>query len=189
VLDDFLPAYDVNEVHSTSVDAPPEAVMEAARALTARDVPLLVALMALRAPWRMGRRSVGAPLFGQFARAGFVVLRDAPTELVIGSVGRFWRPTSGVREIEAADFEGFAEPGYAKAVLDFRAEPSGAGTLLVTETRIQGTDEHARRTFRRYWRVIYPGSAAIRIAWLRAIRRRVERGQPVSSPSASARSS
>ena len=33
----------------------------------------------------------------------------------------------------------------------------------------------ARRSFRRYWRVIYPGSAAIRLAWLRAIRRRAER--------------
>jgi hypothetical protein len=27
----------------------------------------------------------------------------------------------------------------------------------------------------RYWRVIHPGSALIRIAWLRAIRRRAER--------------
>jgi hypothetical protein len=51
--------------------------------------------------------------------------------------------------------------------------PSG-GTLLTTETRIQATDDHARRSFRRYWLLIHPGSAAIRRAWLRAIRRRAE---------------
>jgi hypothetical protein len=34
------------------------------------------------------------------------------------------------------------------------------------------TDAASRRRFRLYWRVIHPGSAAIRVAWLRAIRRR-----------------
>jgi hypothetical protein len=47
--------------------------------------------------------------------------------------------------------------------------------MLTTETRIQGTDERARRSFRRYWRLVMPGSAAIRRAWLRAIRKRAER--------------
>ena len=41
-LDEFLPDYDVNEVHSTRVAAPPEAVLAAARAVTSREVPLLV---------------------------------------------------------------------------------------------------------------------------------------------------
>ena len=57
-LDEFLPDYDVNEVHSTRVAASPDAVMAAVRSLTAREVPLLVALMAIRSlpSLLMGRR-------------------------------------------------------------------------------------------------------------------------------------
>jgi hypothetical protein len=84
-----------------------------------------------------------------------------------------------VRRVSAAEFAAFREPGYARAAFNMHAEPApGGGTLLTTETRIQATDDEARRSFRRYWRVIYPGSAAIRLAWLRAIRRRAERARP-----------
>jgi hypothetical protein len=179
-LDEFLPDYDVNEVHSTRVAAPPEAVFAAVRALTTRDVPLARALMAVRSlPGRLRgrRRSPGAPILEQFVRGGFVVLAERPDELVLGGVGRFWQPSATVRRISAEEFAAFDEPGWARTAFNFetRAEPGG-GTLLTTETRIQGTDAAARRSFRRYWRVIGPGSAAIRRAWLRAIRLRAERG-------------
>ena len=59
--------------------------------------------------------------------------------------------------------------------MNFHVRAVDGGTLLTTETRIKGTDEEARRRFRRYWRVVMPGSALIRRAWLRAIRRRAER--------------
>ena len=103
------------------------------------------------------------------------MLAERPDELVVGGVGRFWQASGNIRRVEAADFAGFAEPGYAKTAFNLHAlrAPEG-GTLLTTETRIQATDDHARRSFRRYWRVIHPGSAAIRRAWLRAIRRRAE---------------
>jgi hypothetical protein len=180
-LDEFLPGYDVNEVHSTRVAAPPHAVMAAVEELTAREVPVLVALMALRSlPGRlMGRRARerDGPILQGFVQGGFAVLADRPDELVVGGVGRFWKPSGDVRRVSAADFAAFAEPGYAKTAFNMHAQPApGGGTLLTTETRIQGTDEHARRSFRRYWLVIHPGSAAIRRAWLRAIRRRAERG-------------
>jgi hypothetical protein len=45
---------------------------------------------------------------------------------------------------------------------------------LTTETRIYATDTSARKKFAAYWRVIYPGSALIRVMWLRAIRGRAE---------------
>jgi hypothetical protein len=179
-LDEFLPEYEANEIHSTRVAAPPEAVMAAARALTAREVPVLVGLMAVRrlpgllGPRRLPRRD-GTILEG-FLRGGFVTLADRPDELVVGGVGCFWRPRGEVRRVSAGEFAAFREPGYAKAAFNMHARPSpGGGTLLTTETRIQATDEHARRSFRRYWLVIHPGSAAIRRAWLRAIRRRAER--------------
>jgi hypothetical protein len=182
-LDEFLPDYDVNEVHSTRVAASPDAVMAALRSLTARDVPLLVALMALRSlpallTGRRRRRPRGTIVEG-FLKGGFVTLAERPHELVVGAVGRFWLSSAEVRRVSAAEFAAFREPGYARAAFNMHAEPApGGGTLLTTETRIQATDDEARRSFRRYWRVIYPGSAAIRLAWLRAIRRRAERARP-----------
>jgi hypothetical protein len=193
-LDAQLPAYDVNEVHALVVDAPPAEVLAAARELTPRDVPLLVLLSAVRSlpAILMGRRRLprGTILDG-FHRLGFVALEDGPRRLAFGGIGRFWTVEGGMRRIEPAEFEGFAEPGYAKAAFDFSTRPDGAGrTILSTETRVLATDEHARRCFRRYWRLIHPGSAAIRIAWLRAIRGRAESGAQAARPaSASSRRS
>jgi hypothetical protein len=178
MLDDFLPRYDVHEVHSTSISAPPEAVLAAIREVTAREVPLMVVLMALRAGPRLRRLSVAGTILSGFERAGFVPLHDGPEGLAYGGVGRFWRPSGGLRRVEASGFATFDEPGHAKAGFSFEVEPQGGErTLLTTETRVLATDEAARRSFRRYWRLIYPGSAAIRIAWLRAIRRRAERSR------------
>jgi hypothetical protein len=110
-----------------------------------------------------------------FLRGGFVVLAERPEELVVGAVGRFWRASGDIRRVEAGDFVPFAEPGYAKSAFNMHAQPAPGGTtLLTTETRIQATDDTARRSFGRYWRLIHPGSAAIRRAWLRAIRQRAE---------------
>jgi hypothetical protein len=178
VLDDFLPRYDFNEVHSVATSASPAAVMDAIRALTPGDVPVFVALMAIRslpALLRRRRLPLRGPLLEGFRKSGFVTLHEAPDELVLGGVGRFWKPTGGLRRIDAAKFGGFAEPGFAKTAFNFEITRSGERTLLRTETRIATTDERSRRSFARYWRVVHPGSALIRLAWLRAIRKRAER--------------
>jgi hypothetical protein len=162
------------------VAAAPGAVFAAVRALTTRDVPLARALMAVRSlPGRLRgrRRSSGAPILEQFVRGGFVLLAERDDELILGGVGRFWEPSASVRRIGADEFAAFEEPGWAKAAFNFEVRPEPDDrTLLTTETRIHATDAAARRSFRRYWRVIGPGSAAIRRAWLRAIRIRAERG-------------
>jgi hypothetical protein len=137
----------------------------------------MVVLMALRAGPRARRLSATLTILSGFERAGFVPMRDGPEGLIYGGVGRFWRPSGGLRRVEAPEFATFDEPGYAKAAFSFELEPQGERTLLTTETRVLGTDEAAKRSFRRYWRLIYPGSTAIRIAWLRAIRRRAERSR------------
>jgi hypothetical protein len=178
MLDEFLPRYDVNEVHSLSASASPAAVMDAIQGLTPQEVPVFVALMAVRSvPALLRRRTLPlrGPLLDGFQRAGFVTLRERPDELVLGGVGRFWQPSGGLRRVEAGDFRDFAEPGWAKTAFNFQLERIGDRTLVRTETRIATTDERARRSFGRYWRVIHPGSALIRRAWLRAIRRRAER--------------
>jgi hypothetical protein len=60
--------------------------------------------------------------------------------------------------------------------MNFVVTPDGPNVSWVsTETRVFATSADARRRFAAYWRVIYPGSALIRIMWLRAIARRAER--------------
>jgi hypothetical protein len=181
LLDRFLPEFDVREHHSIAVDRSPDAVLAETRLLTARDAPLFVVLMALRsvpALLRGRRLAPGRPMLDEFLRAGFVLLAEADDELVLGAVGRFWKPTGQLRPVPPEEFAGFAEPGWAKAAANFHVAEAGGHTLLSTETRVLATDERARRSFRRYWRLVYPGSAAIRRAWLRAIKNRAERARP-----------
>ena len=114
-------------------------------------------------------RRVG-PQLGLSAFAAILVLG-----LVLGVVGRFWTTDGGVERLGPAGFASFDAPGFAKGAMNFHARAADGGTLLTTETRIQATDDSARRSFGRYWRVIGPFSALIRRAWLRAIRKRAER--------------
>ena len=108
---------------------------------------------------------------------GFLEL-PAPPGFVLGAfLGRPWRLTGGPLQLASADdFADFDSPGYAKVTVHFHATPQGAGSRLVTETRIHLTDESARRAFGRYWAVDRFGSDAIRRDWLRAARRRAEAG-------------
>jgi hypothetical protein len=185
LLDEVLPSYDVNEIHSTRVGASPEAALAAVKSVTAKEIRLLGPLMAIRMlPSRLRHgprldRATDAPVLDQFLHAGFVVLGERPaSELVVGAVGRFWSlggnaPLKTIRARE--DFVAFAEPGHAKAAMNFLVVPDEGGTRIVTETRVAGTSAEATKSFRRYWRVIRLGSGAIRRSWLAAIRRRVER--------------
>ena len=182
-LDEYLPDYQWNEVHSSQVAAPPDRVLTAVRELTAREVPLLVVLMGMRrVPEAVRRRSAARlargldkAILDEMTSGGFVLLAERPEELVFGVVGRFWTTDGGVEEVGPAGFAGFDSPGFVKGAMNFDARAAGGGTLLTTETRIQATDDSARQSFGRYWRVIGPFSALIRRAWLRAIRKRAER--------------
>ena len=59
--------------------------------------------------------------------------------------------------------------------MNFRVIADGrGGSVLSTETRVYAPDAATRRELAAYWRVVHPGSALIRRAWLDAIRRRAE---------------
>jgi hypothetical protein len=152
--------------------------------VASREVPPIVVLMTLRTlpamllrrrPFRL-RRNLGSPIVDQLTRSGFVVLAERPDELAVGAVGRFWTADGSIERVLPEEFATSEAPGVAKAAMNFHTRAVSGGTVLTTETRIKATDDAARRRFGRYWRVVMPGSAAIRRAWLRAIRRRAERG-------------
>jgi hypothetical protein len=177
-IDDFLPAYQFNEVHTAMVEAPPERVRAALLAVTLEDIRFASTLLAIRS---LGRRRAPAearrPILDVATSGSFLWLAQDDRELVVGSVGRFWQlrgsEPSGIRTAE--EFTAFGRPGWAKAAMDFVIVPAGVGrTRITTETRVAATDPAARRTFAAYWRLIYPGSALLRRMWLQAIKRRAE---------------
>jgi hypothetical protein len=187
-LDRLLPTYDRNEVHSIAIQAPPDRVMAAVQAVTAREIRLFATLNWIRG-FRASRLRalgvadpVGIPVLEMAARAGFVELVRNERELVWSVVGRFWTPSggrvAGVRD--EASFLAFAEPGTAKAAVDFRIQDAtDTSCALRTETRILGVDARARRRFKLYWFFVHPGSALMRRMWLRAVKRRAEAAQPM----------
>jgi hypothetical protein len=122
-----------------------------------------------------GRRRGRAdgPLLDGVLALGFVLLDELPGEqIVLGVAGRPWRPRGdGLDDLDGPGaFGAYDRPGSIRAAWDFVLAPGArGGTLLSTETRIAGTDAVGTRTFRRYWRLVMPGSALIRRDMLRAV--------------------
>jgi hypothetical protein len=179
LIEEFLPSYDIAEFHEISVGASTQATYEAIREVNfARSIPIagLFLFRALPRLFRGERPRLFQIDFDFLLNNGFVLLAEsAPNELVVGAVGKFWLPDSGIREITPREFVGFEEPGYAKATMNFAVHPGDDGaTLLTTETRVKPTDDSARRKFLWYWRLIGPFSGAIRIMMLRMIKRAAE---------------
>lgn len=182
-LDRLLPTYDRNEVHEIAIRAPADRVMAAVQAVTAREIRLFATLNWLRGFRASRLRALGVadpagiPVLEMARRAGFVELVRGEREVVWSVVGRFWTPSGGraAGVYDEASFVAFAEPGTAKAAVDFRIgdETDGSCTLR-TETRIAGVDARARRRFKAYWFFVHPGSALMRRMWLRAVKRRAE---------------
>ena len=101
-LDDFLPDFDFNEIHSTRVAAPPERGAGRGARVTSREVPLLVALMALRG-CRQPSAAAAAPAGSRSTRRSSTSSRApasccSPTDRTsssFGGVGRFWTADGG----------------------------------------------------------------------------------------------
>lgn len=183
-IDGVIPGYQFGESHEIRVAAPPARVMAAARAVTAREIRLFLLLTWLRSPRLPGRGQesivnpeADRPLLDVALRTGFVLLREEPgREIVFGAVVCCG---TGVPPRSAQEFQAL-DGSVARAVMNFHVEDLGDGTSrLVTQTRVAASDRAAERRFAAYWRMIYPGSALIRVMWLRAIR---DRAEAVTSP-------
>ena len=201
-LDALLPEYQFAEHHEIHVRATPARVMQAVREVTAGEIRFFRALTWLRrfgrpAPENILNPSASRPILQVATSTSFVVLADEPErEVVVGTLiitphefrRRLLVRATAVRAawpkgqplpriLFASDFADASGPGFAQALMNFRATPDpDGGTRLVTETRVFATDPSSCRRFAWYWRTIYPGSALIRRMWLRAIRDRAEAG-------------
>ena len=181
LLESIMPAWDVQEVHSTHVDAPPPRVYAAILAVTPGETALVRPFLWLRTlPARLaGARRSDAAMWNRpfLAMPGTAVLASAPErEIVVGLIGKFWR----IREAERVpvrsreQFLAFDRPGFAVSTLSFHIDAEDGGSRVTTITRVRTTDPSSRRAFIRYWRVIGTGSALLRRTWLRAVKARAE---------------
>jgi hypothetical protein len=183
VLDQFLPRYDFNEVHSVNVKASPKNTLTAVRALTPSELsPLVSMLLSLRdLPSRFTGRAEptlakSKPFLDQLLEGNFILLADGADELVFGLVGQFWK-LIGERKAGITtpnEFINFSQTDFAKVAANLRVQAANGYTVLSTETRIGAPDPQTRRKFAFYWRIISMGSGWIRILWLNAIKRRAE---------------
>ena len=124
-LDRLLPDYDVHEVHSILVRANPLAVHRALFEVTSNEVWLFRTLMAVRGLGARGSDG-SRPILERAQEDGFAILAEEPgRELVLGVMGRFWQLRQrAIRRIGSpADFVSFAEPGFARAAMNFLIEP------------------------------------------------------------------
>jgi len=180
-LDEFVPVYQFNEVHSIRVQAPRERVYQAIKAVTADEISLFRTLTWLRRFGRPGPESIlnapeRLPILDVATQTSFLLLAEEPgREIVVGTAVLAPPGFQPTRKPTPEDFKALREPGFALAAMNLLVEDAGPDACVVTtETRVYATDASARRKFARYWRVIYPGSALIRHSWLRAIRHRAE---------------
>jgi hypothetical protein len=186
LIDRYLPKFDETYIYEASIAATPDEAYAAMKDTNLRD-PVIDLLFELRElPRNIARRWRGEPpapapprvTFGEMTKQGpaWVILAEEPgVELVIGAIGKFWQKDYGTRAVSSAEFIPFAEPGYAKLALSLAVRPAGDGSILHYEARTATTNESARRTFRRYWRIIGAGVGLVMRRVVRRIRHEAER--------------
>lgn len=171
ILDRFIPAEHSLSSHRVEIDAPVERVWERLFDLNLQESALIRLLFRLRGLPDIRR-------LDDFQDLGFTILeKQPPTHLVLGLVGRFWRPSGDAVPTTREEFLQFDRAGYAKAVWGFALRRrAGDSTEVFTETRVTMTDQRATAAFRRYWALIAPLSGLVRSEMLRLLRRSAEHG-------------
>ena len=179
-LDRFIPAFQFNEVHTIGIAAPVDRAYRALLDVTPEEISFYRTLTWVRRGGRDGPESImnpapGKPLLESAVRTGFRMLAQLENREVVFGGFVAAPPDAARRAWTESAYIALDEPGFAKVAMNFRLEPRGASAcVLSTETRVYATDAATRRIFKIYWRTIYPGSAWIRVSWLRAIKRRAE---------------
>jgi hypothetical protein len=190
-LDHIAPTPRMIELDHADVAATPEATWEAVRHVDLARSPLIRALFSIRTlPERLsGATRGGAQPFSARLddlesspqHPGFQILADDPPhEVVVGAIGKVWHldiPFLHVDDAEA--FAAFASPGWVKVAWAIRVTPLGDRDARVRfELRVDATDDESWKKFRRYFRLIGPGSHFIRHAVLAELER--DLGTPAS---------
>jgi hypothetical protein len=124
LLDDFLPAYEFDEIHAVTVHAPPDRVFAAIHEMRAGELsPLVNLLLSIRnLPGRLLRKggprlADDQPFLRQLLDGGFIPLGETPDrEVAFGLIGQFWKLTGGDGPpiTSSEQYLAFDDPRYAK---------------------------------------------------------------------------
>lgn len=183
LIQELMPEPDIVMRHVRGVNAPPERVFAALTTTDFGRSGLIALLFALRAVPALimaptdtiskirKRKANSALTLDRITKDGFGLVAEAPgREIVLGVTGRFWKASA---ELAPADRERFRlgpPPGQVLAAWNFLVEPAPEQhSRISTETRILAADVDTRLTFKRYWRLVHPGSALIRRSMLAAV--------------------
>lgn len=180
-LDEWMPTWQFDEEHSIHVDAPPEKVFAAIRAVRANEILFFRTLTAIRRCGRPGPESIvnapeEKPLLDVATATTFIVLADDPPhELVVGTVVAAPVRLRTSAKLTPEIFRKVLPPGIATATMNFLVTPDDrGGSTISSVTRVYANSPSIVRRFAIYWRIIHPGSDIIRRTWLRAIKQRAE---------------
>jgi len=172
-LDRWLPEYDISESQHILVEATMEETWVALRGLDFAAVPgpFVRAGFALgRATLRRARQKAGLPerpldrfTFDNLEDYGRIKLSEVPgEEIVVGAVGRLWKPESMFAPLTPDEFKSVVRPGHFKAVVSFSVRPyDDRRTLLSYEVRIRGLDDEAKKSLVTTWKLLRPLSRAM----------------------------
>lgn len=107
---------------------------------------------------------------------GFEILEHQHNkEIILGLIGQFWKTNGNIQRFAPENFLSFHDKRFAKATWSFEITSNTNNSMkLETETRIFCMDEIVRKKFARYWFLIKPFSALIRIEMLKVIKKKAE---------------
>jgi hypothetical protein len=189
LIDDYLLKYDVAARYQSNVQAPVAHVYQIVRRMDMSESAFIRLLFRLREFPAISKPRDSHPGLGltldELLRSGFILLaEDAPREILLGVVGKFWTSSGCIQRLDADGFRAFEERGFAKAVWNFSLSEREMGlTNLATETRVRCLDDESRRRFRLYWTLIGPFSGLIRKEALRIVRQQAEASWVSNRPS------
>jgi proline iminopeptidase len=84
-------------------------------------------------------------------------------ELVVGAIGKFWRPAIIFKKVKPSEYAKFHEEGFAKVAWSLRCERRiGGGTLCTFELRVGANDSISAAKMKAYYSIIGPLSRQIR---------------------------
>lgn len=181
LLDQFMPIYEIVELHQIQVSAPADLTFSAAKEQDLLDSPVIRAIFKTRelvlGSTPNDRVAQTRGLLPMVLSLGWGVLGEIPgREIVLGAVTRPWEANVVFRAVPPADFAAFNEPDNVKIVWNLRVDAISANqSIFRTEARAVATDAVARAKFRRYWAFVSPGVAVIRKMSLKPVKADAER--------------
>ncbi|HEX8247482.1 MAG TPA: hypothetical protein VF599_04800 [Pyrinomonadaceae bacterium] len=178
LIDEFLPEYDFDEKHETTIRASAEKVYAALDSFDFNDSAVIRRLFWLRGlagKDECGESSKTSNL-RDMTKLNFIILGEKPCEeIVLGIAGKFWALSGDLQKLKPEEFRAFAKEGYAKGAWNFFLSEAGEKEIcLRTETRVQCLGEKSQESFRFYWWFIKPFSGWIRQEMLRLVKQKAE---------------